>query len=253
MPQRCRFFQEHTKASGFSFYINILFPSLKKSLSFFLVFFLVGHVTGQQQYKVRLGASFHTACKIVPGNHLNWLATLEPALQISISGQDPNQLGFMGSIGLLVDPIKYKVQAGSNFSITQNNIVFTGLINFPTKNESISILGGIGIELCAEPILSYSLSAEHQNQNSLYVDLDSGARTINEYRKKVLPSISLGISYKPFRNNRLMTYCSFKQNLIYLFTEDISIPYTLNRQQNVATLNYRPTYLKVGLSWDFWK
>ncbi|MES2479491.1 MAG: hypothetical protein V4561_10410 [Bacteroidota bacterium] len=81
--------------------------------------------------------------------------------------------------------------------------------------------------------------------------LDSIQILINANRRKFLPSASIGLQYKIPRSEKLKVYCIFRQNLVNSFIEDIPV-YSISTGKNEQpATNYKPSYLKLGLSCDF--
>lgn len=208
----------------------------------------------QNNNKVSFGVAFDFATKYSSEAHLGFVA-YEPSIYIRVEGVQQNSLSFTGRVGLLFDPLRVDYGSGNRFSIVQHNFSFSGLINFPVKNEHWKILAGIGVELCDKPGISYGTHGNSysgaQNQSYLSIDLDSTEATLETYRRRVLPSISAGISYRPpLGNKKLSISLMLKQNLLQLFTEDINIAVNSNGYYNNVSINYKPSYLKLGLSYD---
>lgn len=210
----------------------------------------------QNNNNVTFGAAIDFATKYSLETHLGFVA-YEPSVYVRVEGKEQNSLGFTGRFGLLFDPLRSNYGSGHRFSIVQHNVTFSGLINFPTKSEYWKVLAGIGLEFCAEPSISYGT---HQGSNqgtnsqtSLTIDLDSAYTKVQTYRRRILPSVSAGVSYQPpFLIKNIHFNLVLKHNLLQLFTEDIEIPYEINGNYNSATINYKPSYLKLGINYDFW-
>lgn len=199
--------------------------------------------------KVTIGASFAYGTKFSLEQHLGF-SSYEPDLYIRVNGQSENSLGFIGQLGVHFDPLRYSVGSHNRFSIIQVNYSFTGLINFPAKDEHLNFVAGFGIEYGNKPIIGYSTTGSSLSE--LTINTDSTEQLVDLYRRRIIPSVSLGLYYRPLRNRKVSAFFIIKQNLLQLFTEDIEIPYQMGGYYSSVVINYKPTYLKLGLSYDIW-
>lgn len=191
--------------------------------------------------------------KLAPGENLNWFPVFELGVYTRVDPAQENGLGFTGKLNLIFDPIRYSINTYRGFSIYQHNLGFEGQISFPTRYEDLKFLAGIGLEYLFEPVIGYGISSGAGNTASISMDLDSNMKMINEYRRKIMPSVSAGILYQPLRNKRFSTYLVLKRQLLQLFTENIPVAFQLDRSNSgIVSLNYRPTYLKLGMNYDLW-
>ncbi|MBL7711619.1 MAG: hypothetical protein JNL13_04105 [Chitinophagaceae bacterium] len=211
-------------------------------------------ITSGAQNRASLGAAFATGMKLAPGDNLNWFPVFELGLYTRVDPAQENGLGFTGKLNLVYDPIRYSINSYKGFTIYQYNLGFEGQISFPTRYEHLKILAGIGLEYLFEPGLSYGISSGTSTVTRFDMDLDSNMKVINEYRRKIMPSVSAGIVYQPLRNKRFSTCLVLKRQLLQLFTEDIPMAFYLD-QSNAGTvsINYRPTYLKLAVHYDLWQ
>lgn len=200
--------------------------------------------------KVTIGASFAYGTKFSREQHLGF-SSYEPDLYIRVNGQSENSLGFIGQLGVHFDPLRYSVGSHNRFSIIQVNYSFAGLINFPAKDEHLNFVAGFGIEYGNKPIIGYNSSGS-SSSSLLKIDTDSTEKLVELYRRRIIPSVSLGLYYRPLSNRKVSAFFIIKQNLLQLFTEDIEIPYQMGGNYSSVVINYKPTYLKLGLSYDIW-
>lgn len=208
-------------------------------------------VQAQQAAPYQLGIAVHTGMKLSTGSHRNWLGVYEPALELRVNGARPGSLGFTGSAGLLVDAVRFRLGEGSHFSIIQYNFSLRGLIRFPTRYERIQVLAGIGLEYAFEPVIGIGTFADYNTQTSVNMDLDSNFKAVEEMRRRLLPSVSAGLSYTFPHYQRMELTLLLQQNLIALFPDGFVLPYTLNHNIEYTPINYKPSYLKLGLHYRF--
>jgi hypothetical protein len=224
---------------------------LKNLLILFIFLLCYTVATAQGKLQARVGTSFNTGMKVMPGNNLSWFPVFEFGFYVRVDPVEENGLGFIGRLNVLGDPIRYSIGSDKWFTIRQANVAFDGLIRFPTKYENLNILVGIGLEYAPEPKLGYGVK-DGSDKGVLIIDLDSSLAIINEYRRILLPSVSTGILYQPLHDKKFSVCLLFKQQLLRLFTEDIVIPYKENGSGDVARINYMPSYLKLGVNYDLW-
>ena len=187
------------------------------------------------------------AIKHSSGEYLGLFAW-EPSLYVKVKGSQENSLDFIGRLGMVVDPIIDKPSNNERFYIIQNNLAITGQICFPTKYENLAILFGIGIEYGIRPTIGYG---SWNKASGFSINEDSTANNVQANRRRVLPSVSGGITYTPFIDKKISLHFIIKQNLLKLFSEDIDVTYRNGSFSNTTPLNYKPTYFKVGISYEF--
>ena len=215
-----------------------------------------GSVYGQN--KIRFGISAEGIAKVYPVKYYRPLAATQVSGTFRIENEQPNALGLWLSFGFLLDPARYilkseSTQAGKVFiGLTQRNLSFSGLIVFPTRKENVQILAGIGMDYNLETSASYNwrvtngINTIHQGMG-----LDSIQVLIEANRRKLLPSASIGLQYKIPGSDKLKVYCVFRQNFINSFIMDIPV-YSISTGKNEQpATNYKPSYLKLGLGYDF--
>lgn len=214
---------------------------------------IVCFITSGAQNRVSVGASFATGMKLAPGDNLNWFPVFELGLYTRVDPAQENGLGFTGKLNLVYDPIRYSINSFRGLNLYQHNLGFEGQISFPTRYEGLKILTGIGLEYLFEPVMGYGTSSNSSNATGFAVNLDSNMAIVNEYRRKIMPSVSAGILFQPLRNKRFSTYIVLKKQLLHLFTENVPLAFQVDRSNSgIVSLNYRPTYLKLGVHYDLW-
>lgn len=211
------------------------------------------------QSKIHLGVNTEIGAKLYPIKYYNVFASIQPSVLMRIEDEQYNRIGLILSLGLHIDQARYKLVKESTpaskayIDMTHHNLSFTGLVTFPTRNESLKILAGIGAEYALETDVAYAWTGGNSIgfiQDS--PELDSLQKKVDANLNKILPAVCLGIQYHFPRAPRVKFYCLYRQNLLNSFTENIPVYTIITGKNDQAPTNYRPSYLKLGLSYDFW-
>lgn len=231
----------------------------KLNILFFIFCTTISVPFGYCQTKVHLGISADAGAKILPIQYYNTLAAMNAGLIVNVENEQPNSLGLLLGLGFMLDPAKYKLLSESSKSTTvfikmmQRNLSFSGLIVFPTRNESLSILAGIGMDYNMATDVSYNIRGS--NSTNTYhggMGLDSMQLLIDEKRRKLLPSASVGLQYRFAGLNRVKLFCVLRQNLLNSFEVDVPVYEISTGKTGQPATNYKPSYLKLGFSYEFW-
>ena len=232
---------------------------MKKHLLFFwTAFIFIGNAYSQN--KTHFGFNADVGAKVFPIKYYNTFASVQAAATLRVENEQQNTLGLLLCLGFMFDPANYKLVSESTSSnkyyigFLQRNITFSGLIIFPTRKETIEILAGIGMDYNMATDVSFNL----QGTNSIStfhsgMGLDSIQGLVDANRRKLLPSASVGLQYQFPQMSRLRLHCLFRQNLLNLFDENVPAYEISTGKTEQQPTNYKPGYLKLGLSYHFAK
>lgn len=211
------------------------------------------------QNKMSLGIAAEGIVKVYPLKYYKPLAAMQGSLVLRIENEQQNRLGLWLGLGFMVDPARYSLKSESTpaskvfIALTQRNLSFSGMIVFPTRSENVQLLAGIGMDYNLATDASYNWRVTN-GVNTIHngMGLDSIQILIDEKRRKFLPAASFGIQCSFPQLKRVKFYCIFRQNLLASFEEDIPIYNISTGKNEQPATNYKPSYLKLGLSCDFW-
>lgn len=220
---------------------------MKKVCFLLFIFILAQNSFAQDLYKTHFG--FYGGAMAKPNftsKNINWFAAYEAGINLHIEPVENSGLGLLVRLGFLADPIRHKTGKGESIWIFQSNLAFDALIVFPTKLENLKMLGGIGFDFCFKPAIGYGVYSGSSSANYT-MNLDSIEYEVDTYRRRIIPSVSAGLSYE--WNKNWSVYFLIEQNLLDLFTKDITLTYGSNTFYTSTSLNYKPSYFKLGLSY----
>jgi|GEM_PF-3176317 len=211
------------------------------------------------QNKATLGIYSDAALKVYPIKYYTPFSAMQAGLTFRVENEQSNKLGLFLGLGFMLDHAHYKIESESSPSsrmyvtMLQRNLSFTGLVVFPTRNESLKILGGIGIDF------NMAINAWHHFRSSgqttashVGLGIDSIITQMDQNRRKLLPAASVGLQYQFPEMKQLKLYLLFRQNLLNAYEEDIPLYELSTGKIGQPATNYKPSFLKLGLSYDFW-
>lgn len=211
------------------------------------------------QSKATLGIYTDAALKVYPIKYYSPFSAMQAGLTFRIENEQRNKLGLFLGLGFMLDHANYKIESESTQSsrmyvtMLQRNLSFSGLVVFPTRNESLKILGGIGVDFNMANNAWHNFKSSGQSSAShLGLGIDSIIILMDQNRRKLLPAASVGLQYEFAEMKQLKLYLLFRQNLLNAYEEDIPLYELSTGKTEQPATNYKPSFLKLGLSYDFW-
>ena len=184
---------------------------------------------------------------------------MQAGMTFRIENEQSNKLGLMLALGFMLDHAHYKIESESTPSskmyvtMLQRNLSFTSLIVFPTRNESLKILGGIGIDFNMGTNAWHNFKSTGQSTASqVGLGIDSIISLMDLNRRKLLPAASVGLQYEFPEMKQLKLYLLFRQNLLHAYEEDIPLYELSTGKTGQPATNFKPSFLKLGFTYDFW-
>lgn len=211
------------------------------------------------QNKATLGIYSDAALKVYPIKYYTPFSAMQAGLTFRIENEQSNKLGLFLGLGFMLDHAHYKIESESTPSskmyvtMLQRNLSFSGLIVFPTRNESLKILGGIGIDFNMGTNAWHHFRSSGQTVAShVGFGIDSIITLMDQNRRKLLPAASVGLQYEFPEMKQLKLYLLFRQNLLNAYEEDIPLYELSTGKTGQPATNYKPSFLKLGFSCDIW-
>lgn len=234
-----------------------LFPL--KTLPYLLLCLVLESTSAYSQSKTSLGFYSDAALKVYPIKYYTPFSAMQAGLTFRVENEQSNKLGLFLGLGFMLDHAHYKIESESTPSsrmyvtMLQRNLSFTGLVVFPTRNESLKILAGIGVDFNMSTNAWHNFISSGQSSAShIGLGIDSIISLMDQNRRKLLPAASVGLQYEFAAMKQLKLYLLFRQNLLNAYEEDIPLYVLSTGKMGQPATNYKPSFLKLGFSYDFW-
>jgi hypothetical protein len=166
-----------------------------------------------------------------------------------------NRMGFGMQVsgGYCVDKTRFRLNGGSIFTVRQRMAEVSLLITVPLKNKSIKPYAGLSGSFILGT--DYSIFEYHNgndpNPTNMQFNIERAQDSINSSIPNFVPGIIIGCSFRIAKT--LYVDVNFQHIPLQVFASENPLPYTSNSQYYSLPVNYRPTYLNVGITWFFKK
>lgn len=229
---------------------------MKKVLAAFALITITHHLPSQNNSNVwGIAATFapkHDFSRFASSNFSPFALS---KIRVIYENKLANRTGFgmQIALGYAVDRTRFRLHSGSAFTVRQRMIEAGIHVTIPLRNKNIKPYGGLSGNFVLGT--DYSVYEFHNgndpNPTYLQFNVEGAEDSIKSSLRNFAPGIILGCGFR--LSKTLFIDVNIQHIPIQLYAASGNLQYSVNTQLYELPVNYRPTYLNIGLTWFFKK